>query len=180
MSTVLEDATKPGPPAGQRVSARRCGRILAALATLLSVGGAVVAVSGEARHQLALSFTRQPSRYAELYFSGGPPALVGQPRPAPADAGPGNDSTAMKVSFTVANHHDATTTFPYEVEVVDAAGTTLGRAHGSVTVKDGTAQMTTATVGLSAAEQWSAVEVRLDGRDERIQMLREGLRADVR
>ncbi len=182
MNTVLDediqvDLSVPqqissGVETGRQPALRGYGRVLAAVVALLIVGGALVGFSGEARHQLALSFTRQPTQYAELYFSGNPTTLLTRKSPTALGAGFGEEQVQMNVTFTVANHDGETSAFPYEVEVVDDTRTTLGRADGSVTVHNGSAQPTAATVDFVAAEQWSAVEVRLIGRGERIRILR--------
>lgn len=84
-----------GTPAPDKQSVLRgYGGVLAVLLALLRVGGTVVALSSQARDQVALLFVRQPVKYTELYFSGD----------GPTQAGFGSDWVLVKVSFTVVYH----------------------------------------------------------------------------
>ena len=142
---------------------RGYGRVLAVLLALLVVGATIVALSSQARHQVALSFVRQQDKYTELYFSGDGPTQVS----------PGPDRVVVNVSFTVVNHEGETTRFPYAVQAVNEAGTPVGRAEGSMDVTDGNLLTTTVAVDIPATESWSAVDVDLEGRNEHIRFLRE-------
>jgi hypothetical protein len=140
---------------------RGYGGVLAVLLALLVVGATVVALSSQARHQLALSLVRQPEKYTELYFAGDGPTQVS----------PGTDRAVVHVSFTVANHEGETTRFPYAVQVVNDAEAPLGRAEGSVEVGGGNSVTVTLAVVIPATEPLSAVDVDLEGRNEHIRFL---------
>ena len=136
------------------------GGVLAVLLALLVVGATVIALSSQAREQVTLSFVRQPEKYTELYFSGDG-----------AQASFGSDWVVVKIAFTVVNHEGERTSFPYVVQVVNAAEAPLGRARGSVDLTDGMSLTTIVVVVISATEAWAAVEVDLEGRSERIRFL---------
>jgi hypothetical protein len=157
-------ADTPTHTPDKRPLLRGYGGVLAALSALLVVGGAMAALSGQARHQLALSFLRQPERYAELYFAGdGPTQASGSP-----------DWVVVNVPFTVVNHEGRTSRFPYAVQVITDAEAPVGRVDGSADVADGNSLTATVAVGIPASEPWSAVDVSLAGRSQHIRFLRAG------
>jgi hypothetical protein len=133
--------------------------ILLLAAALLAVGGLV---SGPVRHELALSFTRQPVGYTELYFSGDEMTV------RPAGAG----IVAVDTTFTIANHDDRATVFPYLVQVVDHSGTPLSGSWDELNVPGAGAVSTTATVDVPDLVDWAAVDVQLVGRPERLHLVR--------
>jgi hypothetical protein len=143
---------------------RGYGGVLATLSALLVVGGAVVALSSQGRHQLALSFLRQPEKYTELYFSGD----------GPTQAGASPDWVVVNVPFTVVNHEGRTSQYPYAVQVIDDAQAPVGRVEGSADITDGNSLSATVAVGIPASEPWSAVDVYLAGRSQHIRFLRAG------
>jgi hypothetical protein len=89
-------------------------RALAAI-LLLVLGLAVAAFVQPVRHQLALSFTRQPSQYSELYFTKLPQTRAGQ----------------LTLGFRIANHGDHDVRYRYTIRL--APGTTPG-----VVIRSGT------------------------------------------
>jgi hypothetical protein len=94
--TVLPAPTEvPSRPAGTHVrhQAHR-GRLGVAIVVAVVTGLISVAVSGTVRHQLLLSFTRQPDNFAELYFPspGNVPTSFVAGRPLAVTFGLTNDS----------------------------------------------------------------------------------------
>jgi hypothetical protein len=150
--------------AEQRKPALRGYRgVLTAILVFVASGAASLAFSGQARHQLAISFVRQPTHYTELYFSAD----------RPREELSGFDVTTVRIPFTVVNHEGRPTTYPYVVEVLDPHQVPIGQAEGSVEVPDGTAWTTTVGVDVSVSAQWTALEVSLVGRPERLHLWRE-------
>jgi hypothetical protein len=170
--------SNPGTPADtpdKQPPLRGYSGVLAALFALLVVGAIVVALSGQARHQVALSLVRQPERYTELYFSGNGPtegspsySVVGRAAARPGSL-PGR--VVVNVPFTVANHEGRATRFPYAVRVVDDAEALLGQAEGALDPADGQSLTTTVAVDIPATGQRAAVDVDLEGRGEHIRFL---------
>jgi hypothetical protein len=165
----------PGTPAhtpDKQPLLRGYSGVLAVLFALLVVGAIVVALSSQARHQVALSLVRQPEKYTELYFSGdGPTASYSVVGRAVARPGSFRGRVVVNVSFTVANHEGRATRFPYAVRVVNDAGALLGRAEGSLDVADGQSSTTTVAVDIPATGERAAVDVDLEGRTEHIRFL---------
>lgn len=141
---------------------RGYGRVLTVLLGLLVAGATVVALSSEARQQVALSFVPQPEKFTELYFSADKPTQVSS----------GPDGESVRVFFTIANHEGQTNAMPYTVRLVDESGVPLAGAVGSVAVPHDEATEVTAAVQAPSSPPWLAVEVSLDGRTERIRLLR--------
>lgn len=132
---------------------------------LLVVAGATVVLSGQVRHQLALSFIPQHTDYTELYFAADGPVVV-------ASEG---DFMTVNVRFTVVNHEGHRTVYPYVVGVADQAGIDVWRANGSVAVPDEGSVTTAVAVAVPILAPWTAVGVILQRRDERIHLLRSEL-----
>ena len=126
------------------------------------LGATVLALSSQARHQFALSFVRQPTHYTELYFAAD--------RPTEKISGLG--VMTVSIPFTVVNHEGQTTAYPYVVQVVDRAQVAVGRAEGSVAVPDEGSSTTTVAVDVPASAPWTAVDVDLEGRPERLHLWR--------
>jgi hypothetical protein len=160
-------ADTPAHTPDKQTVLRGYGGVLAVLLALLVVGATVVALSSQARHQVALSFVRQPEKYTELYFS----------RNGPTQVSSDPDRVVVNVSFTLVNHEGKTTIFPYAVQVVNDAEEPLGRAEGSVDVAPGDLVTTTAAVDIPATKPWSAVDVNLEGRTEHIRFLPSEMKA---
>jgi hypothetical protein len=121
---------------------RQYAGVLVAIVVLVVTGATVLTFSTGARHQLVLSFVRQPEKFTALYFSG--PGLT-QVSPSP-------DLVILTVSFTVDNHE----------------GKATRRTEGSVEVADGSEATPTVAVNVPASAAWSAVEVNLQGRAEHL------------
>jgi hypothetical protein len=147
------------------------GGVLIVLIGLFVACATVFALSSEVRHAVAMSFVRQPQHYTELYFSRATPVEADPPAGGIGQVVQG--PLAVSVFFTVVNHEGQATTFPYELQVTNEAGTVVGRADGSVEVSDGSRAPIWATVDIPAGEQWSRIDVGLVGREEHIRFLRE-------
>jgi hypothetical protein len=132
---------------------------------LLVVAGATLSLSGQVRHQLALSFMPQHSDYTELYFASDGPVEVASD----------GDSMAVTVRFTVVNHEGHALVYPYEVGVADQAGTPFGRADGSIAVPEEGSITTAAAVAVPMSAPWTAIDVNLRGGAERLHLLRSEL-----
>jgi hypothetical protein len=118
----------------------------------------LVIVSPWVRHQLALSFTRQPDTYTELYFAGSRPVsgtdIANQPQ--------------VIVSFVVANHENGPTRYSYLVRVLDAAGRLAAQRAGSISVANGEERSNRVALAVPAGSAWSTVDVNLLNRSEAI------------
>jgi hypothetical protein len=158
--TLAADGTSARPP-DRRPVRRGPGGVWVALAALIMLGATVITVSGQARHQVAVSFVPQPVKYTELYFTGD----------GPRQRGYGRDWVLLAVPFTVANHEGESTIIRYMVQAVDDREASVGRAEGTAELPDGTSVAVVADVAVPATERWAAVEVRLTGRSERIRFL---------
>lgn len=139
---------------------RGYGVVLVLLFVMVVVVAAVL-LSGEARHQLSLSFMRQPERYVELYFSDD----------LPIEFNSGPDRIGIKTAFTIVNHEGDRARFPYLAQVVNEANAPLGQVRGSVEIPNGSSFTTVVVVDIAASESWSAIEIVLEGRNEHIRFL---------
>ncbi len=120
-----------GPPADDPTPGhgrRRRRPFLAALLVAAVIGGTAVAagVSGAVRHQLLLSFTRQPDNFAELYF----PSPGSLPTTFVADR-------PLAVRFGLSNDSDTTRTFTFVVTAGLGAGRGVDEGGGTVPVRAG-------------------------------------------
>jgi hypothetical protein len=171
---VEDDGPDRQPDTTTRPVRRAYREVLVVLLILLLIGATLFAVWGKARHQLVLSFVRQPDRYTELYFSAAMPIQI---TPGQSDGevveGAGGGEQVVNVFFTVVNHEGQTMSFPYVLKVADVAGVPVGQAGGSVEVPDGTSSPVSVAVKISGNEPWSSVDVALVGRSEHIRYLRE-------
>jgi hypothetical protein len=118
----------------------------------------LLVISPWARHQLALSFTRVPDTYTELYFVGSPPV-------SSTDLA---DRRQVRVNFMIANHESDPTQYSYLVQVLDAAGAPVGQREDSISVADGEQRPNQVAVVLPAGRAWSTVTVNLLHRREAI------------
>jgi hypothetical protein len=132
---------------------------------LFVVAGATVVLSGQVQHQLALSFIPQHTDYTELYFA----------TDGPVEVASDGDFMGVSVRFTVVNHEGHTTVYPYVVGVADQAGIPVGRAYGSIAVPDEGSLTTAVAVAVPISTPWTVVDVNLQGRAERIHLLRSQL-----
>lgn len=157
-STSFGDAVADG----RKPWLRGYGAVGLVVLGLIVAGAVAISVSGVARQQLALSFIPQPERYTELYFSG--------ERPVDSVADAAGES--VQVRFTIANREGRAEALRYTVRVVDDAEGPLSDVPGSVQLENDGVTTISATVPLPFATRWSAVEVTLDGRPERLRFLR--------
>jgi hypothetical protein len=141
---------------------RGYGVVLVALLGLLVAGAALITVSDGARRQAAISFFPVPEQYTELYFS----------ERRPAEVVDGSAGEAVIVRFTIANHEGRSQGLRYTVRVVDGAEVPLGAVTDSVEIGDTVVTTIASTIPVPTAVPWSAVEVTLDGRPERLRLLR--------
>jgi hypothetical protein len=118
----------------------------------------LLVVSPWARHQLALSFARQPDTYTELYFAGSPPV-------SSTDIA---DQRQVRVNFVIANHEGVLTQYSYLIRVLDPTGASAGQREGSISVVDGEKRLNQLSVVLPAGKAWSTVTVSLLRRSEAI------------
>lgn len=133
---------------------RRRPRALPAVAVLLLAGLAAALLSPALRHQLAVSFQRQPAHYVELYFSD----------ETTARACPVNPDGTTTVAVTVRSYLAAPAALPYVIEL-SAAGTSSTRT-GTVATTPGTSAAFSATLPVPAAAY--TVQVQLTGRSEHL------------
>ncbi len=126
------------------------------------VGATVLTLSSQARHELALSFVRQPTYYTELYFS----------TDRPTEKVSGFGMTTVSIPFTVVNHEGQTTVYPYAIQVVNQAQVPVARTEGRVEVPDGSSTTTTVAVEVPASTPWTAIEINLKGRAEHLHLWR--------
>jgi hypothetical protein len=127
--------------------------------------GATVGLSGPVRHQLALSFVPQPPDYTELYFATDAPVAVASD----------GDVMTVSVQFTVVNHEGHTTVYPYVVAVANQEGIPVGRVYGSITVPNDGSLTKEVAVAVPISAPWTAVDVNLQSRAERIHLLQSEL-----
>ena len=132
-------------------------RVAAAVLVTLAVAvGAVAATSwGPVRHQLALSFSREPAQYVEVSLTSAPTASdLGDPVPT------------VRVPVTIRSHSEALVRQPITLQVRRAGQVVTRRSVVSVP-SDGTAHVVLAAPVPRAFGPWSA-EVSLPGRPERL------------
>ena len=86
----------------------------------------------------------------------------------------------MDTRFTIANHEGRAEVLRYTVRIVDGARTLVGGTVGSVQLEDTGVTDVSSTIPLPGATQWSAVDVTLDGRPERLRFLREQVEQGAR
>lgn len=127
----------------------------AAALALLALLAAAVLVSATVRHQITMSFVRQPDHFTELYFTE-PEQLEDQGQ----FGGPAID-------FTIANHEGHPHVYPYVVTLV-AENLRLVTAHGQVRVPDTDEVRQRVVLGTSRPTTRYTVIVSLVGRAERI------------
>jgi hypothetical protein len=129
--------------------------LLRVTAILLASAGSIGLASWPpVRHQLEMSFKRQPQPYTELYFTAPPTATEISA-----------DQFRSNVAFGITNHEGKTTRYSYVVTFRDD-GHLIGRATGTVTAAAEQTATTEATVGGSGddgAPAWDFAEVQLTG-----------------
>jgi len=128
--------------------------ILAALC--VTVVGLGFAYPREIRHQLAVSFSRQPTPYTELYFT--------NPRTLPTFL---SMSRPDSFSFTIENHEGRAHIYSYVVTMSSSQGTsTVG--SGAIGVADGRASTRVVDVAPAKPSLAYTITVKLLGRSETI------------
>jgi hypothetical protein len=154
---MASDAAQDTQP---RVARRRRLWPLALAAVVALVGLSFVSPAG--RHQWALSFIRQPSRFTALSFQN----AAALPRNIEAGA-------RIHLAFTVANHEGRQTKYPYVLSSANPNGTSartvLDRA--ALTVPSGTQRTASVTVRPVCAASACEVQVSLLGHPETLDVL---------
>jgi hypothetical protein len=139
---------------------RRRQFVLAAVC-VCCIGFPTLAVTGRpaVARELAQSFTRQPSKFCELYFTD--PDAVSTPVPG---------GQVRQLSFTVVNHQGGTAEFPFAVTIA-SGGPSRPVAAGSLLVASGEAK--TARVSFLPPPRGAefVVTISLVGRPELIRLL---------
>ena len=128
--------------------------ILAALC--VTVVGLGFAYPREIRHQLAISFSRQPTPYTELYFT--------NPRTLPTFL---SVSRPDSFSFTIVNREGRARVYSYVVTLSSSQGTSTVR-NGTIDVEDGRASTRVVDVGPAKPGLAYTITVKLLGRSETI------------
>jgi hypothetical protein len=134
---------------------RRRAALVVACAAVVVVVALLASPAGQ--RQLALSFTRQPTPFTELYFTADPPVSTTTPR-------------HPTLSFTLANHETAATTYTWVVTVVPTADRGAGvSTRGTVTLPVGSTRVVETPVTLPSG--WRRVVVTLLDRPETLSYL---------
>jgi hypothetical protein len=120
---------------------------------------AAVAVSPAVRHELALSFTRLPVGFTELYFTG--------PRTRPVLAPDGR--AQVRVTFGIGRRGEPDDfRYTYSVAVLGTDGALLAERTAAVLVPAGGHRDLDVSVDLPVPVPYGSVDVRLLGRPEHI------------
>ena len=125
---------------------------LAIVLAAMMVATTAVLTSAGVRHQLALSLTRVPTPYTELYFA---PA-----GPVARTVGP-----ITTVRFALHSHEAENVSYHYRVTAI--SGGTAAAATGTVDLQPGAQQQVSVPVETSG-RRWQRIEVVLLDRPERI------------
>jgi hypothetical protein len=94
--------------------ARRVTAVLALILVLVVIGALVQPV----RHQLALSFTRKPTRYSELYFTQLPRTRANQ----------------LRLGFRIANRGDHDVPYSYTIRIAPGSSPGVVIKRGTTTI----------------------------------------------
>jgi hypothetical protein len=163
---MAPDSTTGTSPGAQRLPVLRgYGVVLAAVLVVLLTGAIVSVLSSGARHQLAMSFMHQPERYTELHFSAANAAQVANT----------TDQLSVTVSFVVTNYEGQAVDYPFVATLVDRTERPVANATGVVEVPDAKSATATVVIHVSGSAAWTAIEVNLTGRSERLRVLRSQL-----
>jgi hypothetical protein len=137
-------------------SAHRTLLWVAFAATCLAAAISGIAFPHQIAHQIALSVTRQPTPYTELYFS--------NPKSLPASL---SLSTPNLFSFTVANHEGHDTVYSYIVTLASSyGGSTI--AQGRIDLRNNTSATRVINVHPTRRATEYVITVSLRGRSETI------------
>jgi uncharacterized membrane protein len=115
-------------------------------------------LSSTGRHELAISFTRQPDSYTELYFTG----------PTPVSTARVDGRQQITVSFAVTNHEGRPSHYAYLVRLLDSGTIPAMERMSYIAVGDGETLNNSVTLALPQESRWSIVDVNLVGRTEAI------------
>jgi hypothetical protein len=158
--TVCVLATQSERPADSDPRTRNTRRRWLLLASLITVALATTtaSLSGTVRHQLLLSFTRQPDSFTELYFSspGSLPSTFVAGRP-------------LGIRFGLTNDSDSARTYVYIVEVTAHDRATIAEHSGALHVGAHGAVVTSLHVMVPAGT--SSLSVHLTGQPDVIRLL---------
>jgi hypothetical protein len=94
---------------------------------------------------------------------------------APVAVASDGDVMTVSVQFTVVNHEGHTTVYPYVVAVANQEGIPVGRVYGSITVPNDGSLTKEVAVAVPISAPWTAVDVNLQSRAERIHLLQSEL-----
>jgi uncharacterized membrane protein len=119
---------------------------------------ALALLSPTGRHELAISFTRQPDSYTELYFTG----------PTPVSTARVAGRQQITVSFAVTNHEGRPTQYAYLVRLFDSGTTSATERMGYLAVGGGDTLNNHVALALPQESRWSVADVNLVGRTEAI------------
>jgi uncharacterized membrane protein len=126
------------------------------LLTVIILGLALLSPMG--RHELVISFTRQPDSYTELYFTG----------PTPVSTARVAGRQQITVNFAVTNHERRLTQYAYLVRLLDSGSTSATERMGYLAVGDGETLNNNVALALPSKSRWSIADVNLVGRTEAI------------
>jgi hypothetical protein len=110
---------------GRLTGARRRAAIGLLTAVCVLAAALGFAFRDTVRHQLALSFTRQPTPYTELYFDPMDQVVEAQ-----------NGTFPSPISFVITNHEGAATRYSYTAVLTGSSGP-FGSGQGDVTLPAG-------------------------------------------
>jgi hypothetical protein len=136
--TTWRDAPVPGP------------RVLAVIAVVL-IGLAIAVFVQPVRHQLSLSFTREPARYSELYFTQLPWTRNGQ----------------LTLGFRIANRGTKDATYDYSIRLAPGTAPGVAIKRGTRSLAPNQVADVTVTAKLRPATGTRTATVTLTGGDTR-------------
>ena len=148
--------TRPARSRSRAASMRRLLIWVAAVAVCIAAAGLVRAFPHKIAHQIAISFTRQPESYTELYFS--------NPRALPASFSLSGPNLCR---FTIFNHEGHDTVYSYVVTLASSRGAKI-LARDSIDVSDDKKATTIVNVVPPRRATKYVVTVTLRGRPETI------------
>jgi uncharacterized membrane protein len=125
---------------------------------LAIVVSGLVLLSPTVRHELAISFTRQPDSYTELYFTG----------PVPVSTAQVAGRQEITVSFAITNHEGHPSQYVYVVRVLDPSTTSTTERMGDIAVGNGEKFDNHIALALPHESHGFVVDVNIVGRTEAI------------
>lgn len=134
-------------------------RKLISLAVLIATLVGVLMVSPRVRHEVAISFSRQPDVFTELYFEGVRSQLVDKV----------SGQSRVEVSFTVAKHGGASEeTYICIVQALTSDGSVAAELSKPLVVPRGNRRTAKVRLDLAPPGNYTSVAVELAGYSERI------------